>query len=175
MNRIEKGAEVTLTAVEIALAKQIAEEKYKISRKGGLKYGERLNAQDENRMQNEVLGICGELAFCRLANVYPDLDVTQYGKDEDCRTRTGKTIDVKTTSRAGRAVWANADKKSYCDYFVLMKAGSPEDDGGIQVFTSYTFKGYCHRDELVRPANLKTGSSGRSAYWLEEEMLSIPW
>ena len=80
-------------------------------------------------------GYGGELGFCILANVFPDLTWLSPGI-WDCIVN-GKTVDVKTTNASTPSLIVDNPKREI-DYYVLM----------VGSFPSYEYLGFCSREEL---------------------------
>jgi hypothetical protein len=67
-------------------------------------------------MITELVGIYGELAFARYANVYPDLSVHLRAGSADAQW-LGWSVDVKSTRNAAGPLWVDARKRP--DLYVL--------------------------------------------------------
>lgn len=73
-------------------------------------YKDRLQTPFESGDRADVRGMCGEFAFCKLVNAWPDLD-WQKPKPRDC-VYAGRTVDVKCAKRPVLNVTIfEADKK----------------------------------------------------------------
>lgn len=72
-----------------------------------------------------VVGFGGELAFCRLFNVCPDLSVRAQSGTYDATLPNGMRIDVKTTMPDNPNLVVIATKKAgECDAYVLMECSA---------------------------------------------------
>lgn len=130
---------VTLNKTEQKLAKYLAKQRYETARKEGSKNVRKGTMPNE---ETDLEGIAGEIAFCKLMNVYPDMEPGK--KPEDCWLRTGKSVDVKTTkNRHGRLIAARW-KGDAVDLYALL----------IGEFPSYTFAGTATTEQLIRDHNL---------------------
>lgn len=93
-------------------------------------------------------GFCGELAFCKIFNCYPDLSVMAQscaqGTDRGDVKLNGFTIDVKTTKYPNGRLIARRHKKINGDFFALMVGDLP----------TFEFKGFMRQEELLRPERL---------------------
>ena len=135
--------QVLLNESEQRLAKYIAKRRYEINREKGTvdaKKGEQSNEFVD------LEGIAGEIAFCKIYNLYPDLEVkvtTQKTDKGDCIYK-GHKIDVKTTSyKTGKlicALWKNNE----VDLYALM----------VGAFPSYEFRGFSYASELKKKENI---------------------
>lgn len=111
-------------------------------------------------------GFCGELAFCKLFNCYPDLTVEAYsakiGTDKGDVFLFGRTIDVKTSKYQSARLVVEKNKKINGDYFALMTG----------CFPSFEFKGMIRQDLVIRPERLKD-FHGNISYVVEQNELRI--
>lgn len=113
-----------LTDLEQSLARQLAEGRASVSRGAGIKS----RKVDTNRTDAEIdlQGAGAELAFCKMFNVYPDLDTHSYA-EFDCVTRTGLLTDIKsTTNPNGRLLAPPWKSKNKAEVYVLMIGEFPE-------------------------------------------------
>lgn len=90
-------------------------------------------------------GACGEVAFCKMLNVYPDLDAEQtHPKEADC-TIYGFEIDVKSTDRIdGNLICPPYKKHKMADVYALV----------IRTPPIYSFVGWAWGTELFDDGNL---------------------
>ena len=118
--------EYTLTESEQIIAKFVAEQRTSNNR----------NANTTNMRQSErsdfeidLQGFAGELAFCRIANVFPDLTVhnrsASKGEDNGDCVVLGHRIDVKTSFRPDSALWVQKHKIGTADAYALMVGTFP--------------------------------------------------
>jgi hypothetical protein len=102
-------------------------------------------------------------AFCKLANVYPDLDL-DHTKAEDCFLRSGKSVDVKSTVyESGRLLsvkWKSADK---VDLFALM----------VGRFPKYRCAGFMDSSELLRDGRIINLGHGEGYAATQDELQQI--
>ena len=132
---------VVLSEAEQRLAKFLATRRYENARRKGL-----TNAKmgDQSNELTDLEGIASEIAFCKLANIYPDLDL-DHTNAADCFLRDGRAVDVKsTTYRTGRLLsvrWKSAGK---VDVFVLM----------VGQFPKYRCAGFMDANELMQESRL---------------------
>ena len=150
---------ITLNEQEVRLAKFIAKRRTEVNRANGIKDSKR-GGQDSEFIETE--GIAGEIAFCKLFNLYPDLSVdtvTQSTDVGDCVYK-GYKVDVKTTSyKSGRLLsvhWKNDDIEVYA----LM----------IGTIPTYEFKGFAYASELKSDKHLTDLGRG-DVYCMEQNQL----
>tara|TARA_R110000751_G_scaffold71967_4_gene145985 strand:- start:21 stop:491 length:471 start_codon:yes stop_codon:yes gene_type:complete len=155
--------QVVLNESEQRLAKHIAKRRYEINREKGT-----IDAK-KGEQSNEFVdleGIAGEIAFCKIYNLYPDLEVkvtTQKTDKGDCIYK-GHKIDVKTTSyKTGKlicALWKNNE----VDLYALM----------VGAFPSYEFRGFSYAAELKKKENIiNLGRGDLYALTQDELILNI--
>jgi len=132
---------VILSEAEQRLAKFLAIQRFENARRKGLKNAKMGNQSNE---LTDLEGIASEIAFCKLANIYPDLDL-DHTNAADCFLRDGRAVDVKsTTYKTGRLLsvrWKNAGK---VDVFVLM----------VGQFPKYRCAGFMEASELMQESRL---------------------
>jgi len=132
--------EVELTVAEQKLAQYLATKRHQAARKTGVK-NSRIGPQSDE--QTDLEGIGAELAFCKIMNIYPDL---QFGERpiEDAVLPDGRTVDIKTTQYKQGRLLAVPWKKPNIDLFALM----------VGTFPKYRFAGMMTADELLRTERL---------------------
>ena len=109
--------------------------------------------------QYHVRGVEGEMAFCKMFNVY--YDITAGARPHDCYIGK-RSIDVKTTNiENGRLQLQDTHAIVRVDAYALM----------IGDFGSYEFKGFAKREALLKPDNLLKSVKGR-VYALPQSKLS---
>ena len=140
---------IELSAMEQRVARMLAEERQASSREQGLKDAKRSDASGE---EVDLEGFAAELAFCKLANVYPDL--TPGKKPVDAWTGRGGGVDVKATRHEGGQLLAVSWKKpGEVAFYVLM----------VGRFPAYRCAGFMRSEELLQPSRL-TQIGGGFAY-----------
>ena len=96
-------------------------------------------------------GFGGEIAYCKLVNLYPDLDTNLSTPDYDCMSCNGEKIDVKTTKyRNGHLIATTNKIKHPPDIYVLV----------IGTFPEYCIIGEISASFLLRPENIKDFGMG---------------
>ena len=133
---------VTLNACEQKMAEYVAKSRYENARSRGIvdqKMG------DQGNWETDLEGIGGEIAFCKLHNVYPDLETFNTDlPDHDCLVN-GFKVDVKTTHYPeGKLLATLAKAGAIVDVYVLM----------VGEFPTYEYKGLAKKSDLIRDENI---------------------
>jgi len=118
--------EYTLTESEQLIAKFVAEQRTTNNRNAGTT---NMRKSEMSDFEIDLQGFGGELAFCRLANVFPDLTVhnrsASKGEDQGDCVLDGQRIDVKTSKKADAALWVPVRKIGTADAYALMVGEFP--------------------------------------------------
>jgi len=118
--------EYTLTESEQLIAKFVAEQRTANNRNAGTV---NMRKSEMSDFEIDLQGFGGELAFCRLANVFPDLTVHNRsafkGDDQGDCVLNGQRIDVKTSKKAEAALWVPVRKIGTADAYALMVGTFP--------------------------------------------------
>jgi hypothetical protein len=166
INKIKIGQKVFLSTAEQKLAHYVAK-----NRNGNNRYFNvtnlKISAEDPHTVDLE--GIAGELAFCRLFNVYPDIDTDREPPhplyDAVIPPPPGFRIDVKTTKYDNGKLLVDARKgvkTEAVDFYVLMTGTFPGP---------YTFRGFIAREHIIQPHKLGL-LKGYSSYMAEQSELT---
>lgn len=119
-----------------------------------------MKVSSESGLAIDTLGAGGELAYCRLMNVYPDLDPHTLNI-ADCTLHDGSAagtlVDVKTTSNPEGKLYVAPWKRGKVDLFVLMVANPP----------TFTYRGSLPSIDMIAPYRLKPCRNGE-AYVAEQ-------
>lgn len=156
---------VTLSEDEQYIAKYLAKKRYQTSRENGVFDAKK---GDQSNEFVDLEGISGEMAFCKIFNVYPDMDikvVNQTNDVGDCVYK-GYSIDVKTTAhKSGRLICATW-KNDNVDIYALM----------VGQFPTYEFRGFAMAEALKREENLTDlgNPSKGKVYALNQNQLKFP-
>ena len=151
------GMVVVLNETERKLAEYLAKKRQKDCEDRGVG-NRRVGPQSD--LQSHLDGIGGELAFCKLMNVYPDTD-TDLWPDSDAVTKYGESVDVKTTRRVnGRLVMPLFKANKQSDLYVLM----------VGTFPEYQLVGIISAEEVFKPENIHDLGHG-PCYVVEQEKL----
>ena len=131
---------ITLNEAEQRLAKFIATGRSNAARSNQItdcKMG------SQSGEQTDLDGIAAEIAFCKIHNVYPDLNIIDRPA-ADCILHNGASVDVKSTRYATGRLLAVRWKKPNVDMFALM----------VGVFPSYRYAGSMTALELLSDSKL---------------------
>lgn len=138
------GTRIQLNEAEQRLAKFLAKARYEKNRSTNTKDG-KIGPQDCS--VTDLEGIAAEIAFCKMVNVYPDMQLEER-PTFDATLPCGMTVDVKATKyKNGRllAVTGKAGKSSGLDVYSLIVGEFPGP---------YEFKGFMKSEELLRQERL---------------------
>ena len=152
---------VKLSDTELDLARKIASLRYGSNREAGIK-----NAKigKQSSFETDFIGMCGELAFCKMVNIYPDLTIEAGGHQYDCLLRSTR-IDIKTTHyKNGNLLSGSKKEYDEIDVFVLV-VGDPAS-------AEFTFVGWQTYKELRMKKNISEQFKG--SYALPQDKLETP-
>jgi len=82
-----------LNEIEMDIAKAVAKGRIKVNEENGVKTNSKKSP--EEKLREETDGVAGEIAFCKLFNLYPELEVDSY-RDYDMLGRNDEFIEVLT-------------------------------------------------------------------------------
>ena len=134
---------ITLTEGEIMLARTIASFRTGLNRITNV--GQPLKISNQDNFTNDLIGICGEMAFAKRMNIYLDFSFNPRSGGSDCKLRNGQTADVKTTSRAdGRLVVPSWKEKKPSDYYVLVTGDVPTSSKPAE----FIIRGYATAEKI---------------------------
>lgn len=151
---------IELNETEQRLATYVARLRYQSSRESGTANMKIGGQSDE---MTDLEGIGAELAFCKIANVYPDLDAGKTNV-EDCYTKNGYAIDVKsTTYENGRLLAVRWKKPDKVDFYALM----------VGKFPKYRLAGFMRSEDLIKPEMIRDLGHG-STYAADQSQLIPP-
>lgn len=152
---------IELNTAEQALARSIATQRWTSCREAGLVNPQQGTALSEQDMDLEGAG--AELAFCKLANVYPAL-ADDYTNQVDAWTRYGDRIDVKATRHErGRLLAVRWKQSGKVDFFVLM----------VGTFPKYRCVGFFPSEDLLKSHRLISLGRGFSYAAEQDELQRI--
>ena len=148
--------QITLNEVETRLARFVARRRYELARENNrpnLKMGGQSNEI------TDLDGVAGEIAFCKVMNVYPNLVIGEV--DEYDADILSGTVDVKTTKyRNGRLLAVRSKKMRQADLYALITGTIP----------NYRFVGMATGEELFQEENIKDLGWGKG-YVLDQDIL----
>jgi len=116
--------EVVLNRNEQKLAEYLAKKRWDFNRGKGTPH---LYSGPKPTEQTDVEGMAAELAYCKLMNLYPDLETEPIVPPVyDCLNRRGVRIDVKATPhKDGHLIAPLSKAKRPPDKYVLVVGKSP--------------------------------------------------
>lgn len=164
MNLIGKG--ISLNSGEQTVCKLIAKLRFDNNRKKGVSNSKIGDQSDEDTDRE---GLCAEMCFAKLFNVYPDFSVfTRSSKDGEDKngdvTIEGIPVDVKATKYvSGRLIavpWKDAPKK----FLYALMVGS---------FPTFTFKGFMKSSDLLSDTRL--GNLGHGPTYIANQHELREW
>lgn len=126
----ENAIEITLSDFEIKIAKRLGSMRHNNARTHGIvdaKVG------DQSNEETDVESMAAEIAFCKIHNLYPDLQIAVI-PDFDAVLPCGAKVDVKQTKyRNGRLLARLNKKEKPADIYVLMTGTIPTftERGGL--------------------------------------------
>lgn len=132
---------IKLTNSELKICEWIAKNRYQNNRADNI-VDKKIGPQ--SCKSTDLDGICGEFAFCKAFNLYPDMTIQPRsgGHDLICMN---KKIDVKTTRYKTGRLLATKDKNiDDSDVYFLVISDSP----------NYTIAGWCESKTLIKDDNL---------------------
>ena len=164
MNKIGIGSMVSLSEAEQEICKAVATAKHAINRTGGVE-NKRVGPQDDQF--TDLNGFGGELAFCKLFNIFPDfsLEIRNSSTDRgDAILPAGYTVDVKTTVYPSGKLIAAPSLKANHDLYALMTGKFP----------AYTFRGFISTETLHNDL-YKRQMGDHLTHWAYQSELSQWW
>lgn len=149
---------VELSQTEYMLATQIGMMRHQMNRAAGVKNP--AFVAPERQMRIETIGVMAELAFCKWANLYPNLDVVNQSSTPDL-IYEGWKCDIKATDREdGQLIVPVRKKKGASDVYIL----------GIIHDNSVDFSGFATEDEILNEARIKDLGYGPTYCMTQEEI-----
>jgi hypothetical protein len=156
------GVSVILNQVEQRLCKHVAKARLDNNNNDGI-YNAKIS--DESDEYIDLEGFAGELAFCKIFNVFPDLEIFSRTSSEDFGDATylNKQIDIKTTShRHGRLI-ATRWTKNNVQAYALMVGEFPE----------YEFKGFMSKKEFIKEDRIDNLGKGKLYLAYQNELVEF--
>ncbi len=130
------GAVITLSPGEQQVARMLAKARTAQARGHGV-VDQKIGPQSAE--EGELNGIGAELAFCRLHNLYPDMTFEPRSGGHDAITRSGATVDVKSTIyKTGRLLVKLHGLG--CDLYALM----------VGKFPTYRYAGFAPKEVVAK-------------------------
>jgi len=133
---------VTLTESEFRICRWLAAQRHSGARAAGVT-DQQMGPQSAE--QTDLDGIGGEFAFCKAANLYPDMTIGARAGGFDAQLH-GMSVDVKTTRYENGKLLATLGKSiASADIYVLVVGTIPE----------YRIAGWVHGVTLIHPRNIR--------------------
>lgn len=155
---------VVLTDAEQRIATWVAKVRQDTNRAAGV---QEQKVGPQSAMAINVNGVGAEIAFCKLFNLYPDLDTRPRRGSADCE-RFGETIDVKATEYAhGELLAVRGKSVLAADVYALFVVRWPR----------FQFAGFARGDDLLRPERLTDKGHGPTFAIAQGDLTAdqIPW
>ena len=153
--------DIKLNKAEQKLAQYLARCRYENNRRENV-VDRKIGPQSNN--DTDLNGIGAELAFCKLFNLYPDIEI-DHRPQEDAIFHDGTKVDIKTTPyKNGRLITPIWKKQIHTDLYALM----------IGKFPEYRLAGIVTADKLFQDENIVNLGYGNT-YALEQVDLDIAY
>ena len=152
---------VKLNETEQRLVTYIAKKRFVTKRQAGFPVS-KIGPQSFEDTDREGFG--GEIAYCKMMNIYPDLTIGIDIPDFDCIMPSGEKIDVKTTKyRSGHLI------------ATMNKVGHPPDKYVLVIgqFPEYNIVGEITAEKLLRKENIKDFGMGDTYAITQAELETI--
>ena len=160
------GTIIALSDHELRIARETGELRAEANKRAGTVDG---NVTDYSPPDAHTIGVAGELAFCKLCNIYPDFEVSVRRGSADCQ-RLGESVDIKSTEyQTGRLLVRPTKRLVGTEVYALMtfkwQTGEPAPRW-------FRFRGFARADDLFTPERLRF--FGRcDNYVMEQHELSL--
>lgn len=148
LNKVKLNQSVSLNLAECKLAQFLARHRCKNNRNFNVP---RMKLGPVDGATIDLEGMGGEIAFCKLFNVYPDMDIDSAPPHplHDCVLPDGMRVDVKTTRHQAGKLLVDARKIGRkidgVDLYALMVGAFPGP---------YSFRGFIEKNNIVRQDKL---------------------
>lgn len=155
-----KNDTCTLTNIEQKLCVHMAKSRQRMNREQGA-----VNKKKNKTMtpyRTELLGFAGEIAYCRILNIYPDLQYSSR-RIEDAKLHDGRLVDVKTTRYDPRytpSLMLEESKAPGACIYALVVANYPR----------FRYAGYA-TEAMLREVKVKEVKPGFIVHLLTEDKL----
>ena len=148
---------VTLDKTTQEVARMLAKARYTAARSAGV-----VNAKKgpQSNKKTDLEGVGGELAFCLLYNLWPDMTAYARKGGHDCVTHSGTTVDVKTTKyKTGHLLVRENKFDTDTEIYALV----------IGEFPNYEYVGWATADEVRELGDRRDGG-----FWVGQGSLHSP-
>ena len=136
---------IRLTKEEVAICQYLGKARRENNRSNNI--SDQLVAK-ENALKKDIDGIGAELAFAKLYNLYPPMEIRPQAGTADF-VIMGRTIDIKQSEHENARLIVPPSKiegKGGCDAYVLATGALPY----------YIFRGFAKKEQLCNQKNLIT-------------------
>jgi hypothetical protein len=149
---------IGLNDVEQRICKYVARCRNQYGRENGIENKKKGPQSDE---LTDLNGMGAELVFCKIHNIYPDLDIGILA-DDDCLLPSGLGVDVKTTTYLqGRLLVGLNKKEKQADIYALL----------VGSFPNYRYAGMMSAKEIFNDENI--GNTGHGdCYLIDQKRLN---
>ena len=132
---------IQLAPSEIKICEWLAKNRYQSNRQHSV-VDKKIGPQSCD--DTDLEGICGEFAFCKALNAYPDMSIDPRKGGFDLMI-DGLKFDIKTTKyKTGKLLAVKSKKIIDCDYYALIVGYRP----------NYRMAGICKSADLIKDHNL---------------------
>ena len=143
--------EVTLNEAEQRLTEYIAKKRIAYHQHREQTVADKYEHWKVTQEETDREGFGGEIAYCKLVNLYPDLDTNLSTPDYDCISCNGEKIDVKTTKYRDGHLIVPVNKITHpADKYVLVTGEFPV----------YNIIGECGAERLFMEENIRDFGKG---------------
>ena len=143
--------EITLNEAEQRLTEYVAKKRTAYHQHDESVAIKQIEHWDRTLEENDREGFGGEIAYCKLVNLYPDLDTNLSTPDYDCISYNGEKIDVKTTKYRNGHLIVPVNKITHpADKYVLVTGEFPV----------YNIVGQCGAERLFMEENIRDFGKG---------------
>lgn len=148
---------VEMSDTEFMLAGQIGMMRFTMNRAAGV---ENKTYAKSQQMRIETIGVMAEMAFCKWANLYCNLDLKPQSGTTDVIYQ-GWKCDIKATDREdGQLIVPHWKKKGASDLYVL----------GITKDQSVNFVGFATEDDIINPNTVRNLGYGPTYCMKQSEL-----
>lgn len=159
--------EITLNESEQAIVNWIATQRNKANRDANTYSYPTVSGMSGFEIDQQGFG--GELAFCRMCNVFPDLNTVNRSAWErtdqgDCKLR-GYTVDVKTAKRADSALWVPERKNGSVQLYALV----------VGVFPTFKMVGFAWSEFVFDEKHRRETAQGVQYVVRQDELIANPF
>jgi hypothetical protein len=156
---------ITLNEAEIKLANYLGTSRHNSCRKNNVIDKQR---GDQDKLQIDIEGVGAEIAFCKLSNTYPDLEIKPTGQitDKGDALFNGIKADVKSTRYATGKLQCSLWKNNEPDIYVLMITTE---------YPTIRCAGFAWSEHLKTANNIKDLGRGELYLMDQKDLQPIEW